>query len=59
MIDDFSKSFLPDHTFRINLTYYRSFATFVKSDKDIIDNEILSEIRLLKTILIIYLLAFN
>lgn len=54
MIDDFSKSSLPDHTFRINLTYYRSFVTFVKSDKDIIDNEILSEIRFLKSILIIY-----
>lgn len=54
MIDDFSKSSLQDHTFRINLTYYRSFVTFVKSDKDIIDNEILSEIRFLKSILIIY-----
>lgn len=54
MIDDFSKSSLPDHTFLINLTCYRIFVTFVKSDKDIIDNEILSEIRFLKSILIIY-----
>lgn len=54
MIDDFSKSSSQHYIFRINLTYYRSFATFVKPDRDIIDNQILPEIRLLKGILIIY-----